>query len=392
MKILFLCGSLEPGKDGVGDYTRRLVGELIRQGHEISIIALNDKYIDAIFQTKQESGGTMIEIIRFPAILSDKERYRHAEKYINQYLPNWVSLQYVPYSYNKYGLAWSILMLHKKIKKQGIKFCVTVHEPFVRIDDSKNPIHVLIALLQKIILRKILRPSCFVMTSISHYGRLLNNNNKNIVINRIPPNIVPVFIPLEVRKIKKEKLLNQMNVSKLIMIFGDRNTDSVIAAIERINQDNQNKIGILIVGKVSKSNIDKHFIHYTGFLSEVDVSCHLQMADLFVLPERVYKNNRGGASFKSGALAAALATPLPVMSSLGDMTETPPLIHGENIWFTDFNNPKRLKNDILYLLNDPVLLDSIKLGARQLYKEYLNWEVITRKYSDNILSVEKSDK
>jgi hypothetical protein len=24
IKILFICGSLEPGKDGVGDYTRRL--------------------------------------------------------------------------------------------------------------------------------------------------------------------------------------------------------------------------------------------------------------------------------------------------------------------------------------------------------------------------------
>lgn len=27
MTILFLCGSLEPGRDGVGDYTRRLAGD-----------------------------------------------------------------------------------------------------------------------------------------------------------------------------------------------------------------------------------------------------------------------------------------------------------------------------------------------------------------------------
>ena len=32
MKIVFICGCLEPGKDGVGDYTRRLSAELIDHG------------------------------------------------------------------------------------------------------------------------------------------------------------------------------------------------------------------------------------------------------------------------------------------------------------------------------------------------------------------------
>jgi hypothetical protein len=33
MKLLFLRGSIEPGKDGVGDYTCRLCGALIAEGH-----------------------------------------------------------------------------------------------------------------------------------------------------------------------------------------------------------------------------------------------------------------------------------------------------------------------------------------------------------------------
>ena len=43
MKILFFCGSAEPGKDGVGDYTRRLCGELLRIGHETQILSLFDR-------------------------------------------------------------------------------------------------------------------------------------------------------------------------------------------------------------------------------------------------------------------------------------------------------------------------------------------------------------
>ena len=30
MNLLFICGSLEPGKDGVGDYIRRLSSELLQ--------------------------------------------------------------------------------------------------------------------------------------------------------------------------------------------------------------------------------------------------------------------------------------------------------------------------------------------------------------------------
>jgi hypothetical protein len=54
MKIVFVCGSVEIGRDGVGDYTRQLGLELLNQGHEVRIIGINDKVSsvhteDAIF-------------------------------------------------------------------------------------------------------------------------------------------------------------------------------------------------------------------------------------------------------------------------------------------------------------------------------------------------------
>jgi hypothetical protein len=42
MKVLFICGSAQPQRCGVGDYSRRLAGELIRQGHKASIVSLMD--------------------------------------------------------------------------------------------------------------------------------------------------------------------------------------------------------------------------------------------------------------------------------------------------------------------------------------------------------------
>ena len=64
MKLIFICGSLEPGRDGVGDYTRRLAGELIRQGHQIAIIALNYKIIAMITKELQKFRISLVIALR----------------------------------------------------------------------------------------------------------------------------------------------------------------------------------------------------------------------------------------------------------------------------------------------------------------------------------------
>ena len=102
MKILFLCGSLEPGKDGVGDYTRRLAGELIRQGHEAAIV-------------------------RIPSMFSAKKRFSLASGFINSFDPEWLSLQFVPYSFNVKGLPFGLAGKLKKIGK-GRKWHIMFHE------------------------------------------------------------------------------------------------------------------------------------------------------------------------------------------------------------------------------------------------------------------------
>lgn len=84
MKIQFLCGSLEPGRDGVGDYTRRLAGELIRQGNDVSIIALNDRFVKEITDLEQGFEGENIPVLRLPSILKSNIRFSAAKQYIDR--------------------------------------------------------------------------------------------------------------------------------------------------------------------------------------------------------------------------------------------------------------------------------------------------------------------
>jgi hypothetical protein len=133
MKILFICGSLQPGCDGVGDYTRRLTAELIRDGHECSIIALNDRMIGEIIVTNQESEGIQIAVFRLPAKMPAKERFRQAGKFIEAFNPEWLSLQYVPFSFHPKGLPFGLgLAINKLIK--GRKLHIMFHELWVGMD------------------------------------------------------------------------------------------------------------------------------------------------------------------------------------------------------------------------------------------------------------------
>jgi glycosyltransferase involved in cell wall biosynthesis len=104
MKIVFLCSCLEPGRDGVGDYTRRLASELIRQGHFSTVLSLNDKYISDKYCNIQHSEGIDLPVLRLPAIWAMKIRLNHAKKYIDDFDPDWLSLQFVIFGFHPKGL------------------------------------------------------------------------------------------------------------------------------------------------------------------------------------------------------------------------------------------------------------------------------------------------
>ena len=180
MRVVFLCSSLDPGRDGVGDYTRRLAGELIRQGQECRLISLNERnqskaetlktvilkedaakfeksevscqlseisgqksevrmqnadlrsptsdkvltsdlrpltsgsnspisaFSVSDFQCFQSCEGTEIECLRLPSSLGWPERTVIARKWLDDFNPDWVSLQFVPFGFHPKGLPWGL--------------------------------------------------------------------------------------------------------------------------------------------------------------------------------------------------------------------------------------------------------------------------------------------
>ena len=173
MKILFLVGSAEPGKDGVGDYTARLAGAVVSLGHDGRVVALHDPHgVARIDATASNSVD--------PARLHDRmpwsERIQALNEIIESFRPDWVSLQYVPYAYHPKGLPLGLLRLPAIARKfPGIRWHLMIHELWAGVGAGDALAKRMAGIPQRAILKRIvngLRIQC-VHYNLPAYGELM---------------------------------------------------------------------------------------------------------------------------------------------------------------------------------------------------------------------------
>ncbi len=133
MKILFICGSLELGRDGVGDYTRRLAAECSSRGHECAIIALHEYGLtEASLET-----GPAGSLLRLPARSRWEQRLERAVAFHEEFGADWVSWQLVTYGIDPRGLVPSALMRHAA-RLNGPNCHVMAHELWLGLETTSS--------------------------------------------------------------------------------------------------------------------------------------------------------------------------------------------------------------------------------------------------------------
>jgi hypothetical protein len=180
MKIAFLCSSLEPGRDGVGDYTSRLAGELIRQGHQVIAVGLNERNISQTKFEQQEIDGVSVPVLRLPGDIPWIHRMVETHKWTGDFDPNWLSLQFVPFGFHPKGLCFGLgkrLANIDPVKPWHIMF----HELWLGLNEGASVKHRIWGALQrKSVLDLIghLRPQ-IVHTHAEPYRKVLDNEGVN---------------------------------------------------------------------------------------------------------------------------------------------------------------------------------------------------------------------
>ncbi len=190
MKFLFICGSLEPGRDGVGDYVQHLSAELIRKGHEVMAVAINDRHIKTEFRGVQAFTGTEVPVLRLPSVIPEKQRYMEVKSCREDFRPDWISLQFVPYSFHNKGLPYQLNHLLKLIGREQ-RWHIMFHELWLGFSSNSPMKDRIIGFLQRSIISRFvdfLKPE-LITTSNLLYKKLLESNDIRTVILPLFSNI-----------------------------------------------------------------------------------------------------------------------------------------------------------------------------------------------------------
>ncbi|MDF7820397.1 glycosyltransferase [Runella sp. MFBS21] len=312
MKIVFICSSLELGKDGVGDYTRRLAGELIRKGYTVCIIAFHDKYIDKIQQEVQITQDYEVPTLRLPSGISWNKRIKMAKEYVDEFNPDWLSLQYVPYGFQEKGLPFGLVNSLIQISA-GRKWNIMFHELWIGRGKAQPLRRKVVSYFQEFLITRLIKtlhPEC-IHTHLPIYKEKLQKISSKVYN-------LPLFATISIYPFKKDSktLKNNFRMaffSQVILSF------SVIQFLKDFTSlllkkgyhpevifigGNKQKMDELKA--VLEKELKKTTITTTGFLPEQEVSEYIYQCQLGVTS--VPRHALG----KSASVAAFLSHGVPV--------------------------------------------------------------------------------
>jgi hypothetical protein len=181
MKIVFLCGSLEQGKDGVGDYTMKLAGACKQAGASVYIISINDKFVT----TKTEVDQPFYSL-RLPQLQSWASKAKQTRKVLQEIQPDLVSIQFVPYAFHSKGFVTNTSFFKRVCA--GYPVQIMFHELWIGEELGASLRRRLVGRIQKAGMFRLLRviKPMQVHTSNRLFQSILTHY-------RIPAKVLPIF-------------------------------------------------------------------------------------------------------------------------------------------------------------------------------------------------------
>jgi hypothetical protein len=332
MKTAFFCSSLEPGRDGVGDYTRRLAGEWIRQGYQTMAVALNDSHITETVLEAQEIEGASIPVMRLPSVAPWSNRTKEARIELGAFNPHWISLQFVPFGYHPKGLSFGV---GKRLADLNINasWHIMFHELWLGLGENSSVKDRIWGAMQRLIILDMvrrLRPR-IAHTHAEPYRIALKRAN-------IPASILPLFsnVPyvehdgwVDLLEPLLRKAIGRRPNRKQIYLAGvfggvppEWKAQEAVNILFPLAQSCQKRIVLVFLGKnnLPAESIDqlkltlqnRADIITVGERSSIEISQILQSLDLGLAttPIQVIQ--------KSGAFAAMLEHGMPVLAIRDD--------------------------------------------------------------------------
>lgn len=393
MHILLLTGEFPPQQGGVGDYAYLLARALRARGHDVSVL------------TTQQSAAVEPDAAPVATVSRwDWRAWPTIRATIERLQPDVVLIQYQTAAY---GLHPAINLLpgwlRLRLRDRCPRLVTTFHDlKFPYLFPKAGP-------LRLASVRWLARQSDAAIATnmedwqtLQEWGLTAPASTDPAAVNA-PPDRLTVMIPIGSNiecappaNFERDAWRARMGVQPqdwLLCYFGFLNASKggevLINSLAHLVQQGRPAHLLMIGGQVGSSDPSNQRylahvreqisalglsdrVHWTGFVSPVEVSAHFLAADLCVLP---YQD---GAGRSRGSLMAALAHGRAIVTTR-PQRPLPGFSDGDNMLWTPLADPQAVAAAVVRVMTEPLLRQRLAAGAQALSQQF-TWTAIAAQY------------
>lgn len=362
MKLHIISAALPPKLDGIGDYTAHLAAELART---TDVTILTGAVAPAPIP------GVRVETVFDP---KDPRSVWNLVSRVAEDRPDWVLLQYNPFSYGRRGLNLHLPRVMHAIRRSqvGMKFAFMVHEPFVPVLDVK---HAVMTTWQRWQLWRLGRSADILFFSIEPWMHKFQRWFPDRPVRCLPVGSNIPLVPTDRAAARAALGIGPDTV--VLGFFGTAHNSRLLpwirgAALAVAAQGRE--VLVLYVGPdqdvMGRVLADLPFLA-EGALPEEDVSRRFAAMDIHLSPFV------DGISTRRGSFLTGLQHGLPTVGTYGYNTEAAlKAQNGQAFLLTDAHSPQDFYAQVQSLAADPARRARLGEESQSLFADRFAWDKI----------------
>ncbi len=373
MQKLYLINSTFPPQiSGVGDHTAFLAAELAKI-FEVKVLVsyeveptVSKGEVDTFPKFKLEQIFSYVKPQSFLSII----------KFIQADPPDWVILQYDPFTYGtKFGLNPYIPLAINILKRlcPQVKIGVIVHESFIHIRNWK------LAVLSQFLKAQLWLVCCAadaIFTVIEPWVAILTTWFPNKLIQHLP---VSSNIPQ--LSTNRDEVRASLGISPQTIVLGlfgrvqrVRRLDHIIKTVKKIQAQGLDVL-VMYIGHDcagAKSGLMDLPLLAEGPFSPEEISYRFAVMDIYLVPIDE------GVSTRNTSFMTGIQHGIPTVATFGQSTDSVLMReHGKGVFLVDVEAPDDFAKTALDLAINPQQRKLISDGAKQLFDREFSWQQVS---------------
>lgn len=363
MKIHIISAALPPQLDGIGDYTAHLAAELARSA--IITVLTGAQSPDPILGVRVKTA--------FSA--DDPRSVWNLARHVAEDRPDWVLLQYNPFSYGRWGRNLHLPRVMRRIKRDlpGTRFALMVHEPFVPII---SPQFAVMATWQRWQLWTLGRNADRVFFSIDPWAERFQSWFPHTQVGHLPVGSNIPQVPIS--RAEARERLGIPEATIVLGLFGtmhiSRMLDRVRGAAQTVSRNGQ-KVVVLYIGKdekVMRSALGEVPMLAGGPFPGQEISRRFAAMDLHLTPFA------DGISTRRGSVMCGLQHGVATVGTHSYNTDAIFLEeNGRSLLLAPADDAPQFNAHVLEAVQQLALRATLADGAQRIYRTHFGWDRIS---------------